>query len=287
MKKVLMAFFVIAAFVFSGCKNDKNAAENEVPVVVEEKKVQTYQAGALLYSGWDLYEMRDDGKMYAVQEAESGDKIWIFEDETGAVEQKIAVRHLSNGTEESMNFIHVLYGESKDEAEAFGAEFWARDIFVAKDGFVKTAVVFEDSYAYSTPDGISITKTKLEDGAVIVINDEKLDGFVHAKIYNGNPFGKDAYFLDTTVTTDAVGMELVKTLRKFDKDTKVEIADEIVEKMLDAWKIGSDASKVGKPGDEYFFKFLKDENRVFKISEEVMFDVNRAYEDYENSNGGF
>lgn len=258
MKKTMLAICAIAGLCvpFFSCKGKDSNGTNQSGKS-ESAKVQKTADSLIIYTGWDLYTEKDDGKMYAVREAECGDSVKIYLNDNDSIEQKIAIRHLSSGKEDSLNFVRVQYE---------GEDFWTRDIFLSglgdgEDGrYNIPAVAIADTFAYSAPNGSAITGTQIAEGTVFAYRKhqpEGQDGFFNAVIYNGNPFGKEIWIKHEAFVTDYQPLfEIVRTLSKIDEKTKPEVREEIILEMIDSAQKGfMDFSNSGLfEGSEQYFE---------------------------------
>ncbi len=230
MKKILVAFFAIAALssLFFSCK-EKSAGGSK------NAKKQNVSLSRIIYSGWDLYEEREDGKMYAVKEAELGDEVQIYLNSDGSVEQKNAIRHLQSGKEEPLDFVRVVYDEK---------DYWTRDIFLAGPNIAFVGVLLENALAYSAPNGGSVTGTQLKEGSFVAMESdlpEEGEEFVKVVIYNGKPFGKEIYIRKDSIAFDDETKELVRLFSRFNEKTPVEVRDEILLTLINetaSWNVG-------------------------------------------------
>ena len=240
MKKTMRAICAIACLsVFFSCKEKNPNGANQEAEKAEAVKIQQAADSLIIYSGWDLYEERDNGKMYAVREAENGDRVKIYLNDDNSIEQKIAIRHLSSGKEDSLNFVRIQFD---------GEDFWTRDIFVSGLGdgemerYNTPAVAIADTFAYSAPNGSAITGTQIDEGTIFAYRENQVegyDGFFKVVIYNGNPFGKEIWLKDEAFVTDYQPLfEIVRTLSKIDEKTKPEVREEIVLEMISAAQKG-------------------------------------------------
>lgn len=255
MKKVLLvSLMAILLLGLSGCGEDKAKADSSETTsksdssVVAQKEKQTVP-GVLIYTGWCLYEQRIDNMMYAVLEASAGDEIKFFLNDSKSVEQKKATRHLSNGTEEEFNFVHILYD---------GTEYWTRDIFVSDTNFTEPGIILTEAAVFAEPDILQITKTKLAPGTYVALSNIDAGDFYNAKIYNGTAFGREVYIQKENVDTHTTCIELVKTLSKLNKDTKAPVTNEIFDIILNKWELGTEGSVVCSPCETYFMNYVQD-----------------------------
>ncbi|MBR1536082.1 MAG: hypothetical protein IJ630_04005 [Treponema sp.] len=250
MKKVLLCLFAFSVSAFSGlllsCKEKSSGNDGDTSIPV--KKEQMVSSSRIIYSGWDLYEERNDGKMYAVREAECGDEVKIFLNEDGSVEQKKATRHLQSGKEENLDFVHVLYEEE---------EFWTRDIFIAGPNYMYSTVVLKDAFIYSAPDGTSITGSQITEGSCVVLEQmaSPSNDFFKVVIYNGKPFGKEVYISQENLALGPQAVlcgEIARVFSKIDEKTPTAVRDEILQKLI------ADSSKWDSKEKDYLTeKILK------------------------------
>ncbi len=229
MKKILFAMcaLVVTGALFFSCTGKDSQAASSSGTKQESAMVQKSASSRVIYSGWILYEERDDGKMYAVNEAETGDGIKIYLNEDDSVEQKNAVRHLQSGKEEAFDFIRVQY-EEKDN--------WTRDIFVSAPEVELSWVMTEDAFAYSSPDIASITGTQVDEGTFIAAADGQIEGtngFYKVVIYNGRPFGKEIYLQKDTFSYKPMIKESARFFSKVKADTDPEVLEEVILKFVD------------------------------------------------------
>lgn len=266
MKKLLVALCSFSVLFFS-CK-EKNSENVSVQPEPKKEAVKIQKKTALsriIYTGWDLYEERSDGKMYAVSEAENGDEVIIYLNSDDSIDQKNAIRHLQNGKEEPLDFVHVQY-EDKD--------YWTRDIFLSGPNVSNLAVVQEDAFIYSAPDGLSLTTSQVSEGTFAALENqgEGTNGFYKVVIYNGRPFGKEIYLKDSALTFNETMKELVRVFSKLDEKTKPEIADELVAVLVQTAKASSDTT-----AQEYIRRKVTDENSKVSLSEELYSAIENMY----------
>ena len=259
MKKSLMAIctIVFLSALFYSCNEKETGSAGDGGEKTAAVKIQKSAPSLIIYTGWDLYEERADGKMYAVGEAETGDAVKIYLNDDDSIQQKKAVRHLQSGKEESLDFVRVQY-EGKD--------FWTRDIFVSGPGVCLSWVMTENAFAYSAPDGASITGTQIDEGTFLAAEDGQIDGvngFYKAVIYNGRPFGKEIYLQSETFTHEPILKEIARTFSKIDEKTKPEVRDEIFLKFY------HEAAGFEEWERFYFVKKLIEANKKSLVSEKV------------------
>lgn len=254
MKKILLAMCTVSALLFS-CKEKNTEAGTPAK---EQVSIQNTAESMIIYSGWVLSTEKDDGKMYAVREAETGDHVKIYLNEDGTIEQKTATRHFNNGKEDEVNMVRVQFD---------GDDYWSRDIFLSGLGDSSTncyntpAVVITDTFAYDSPSGTSLTSRQLKEGTLVAFMEnqaEGYDGFFKVVIYNGNPFGKQIWLKNDTLTAEPMTIEIVRTFeklnRKVEKEAdriKPEIRNEILWRLINDSGAGTDGKKLSPAGEEF------------------------------------
>ena len=279
MKKVLFAMLALSALFFS-CKEKDSGSTTTAETAVEKTKKTA--PTRFIYSGWALYEERDDGKMYAVREAETGDNAVIYLNDDNSIETKNAIRRLSNGKEEPFDFIHINYNEECD--------YWTRDIFVAGPNVFMSYVVVKDTFAYSAPDGASITGTQIPEGSTVVStefpsdydNGPEAESFYKVTIYNGKPFGREIYLKRNTFSCHAIVQEIARTFAKIDKETPVEVRDEVLLKLIDM--IQAESGKLGNDDYPVYNEYLTEKfNKLAEkglVSDEVFESLKNNFRSY-------
>lgn len=201
MKRLGISVLALTALVLAGCSakettsnqqtTQTGSVQQSAPKTTVRTPSKSYIESTVLYSGWVLYSENDEGKMVASEEAISGEKINVVALD-GVVDQKNAIRKLSNGTEEAFDFIHVDY---------FGTEYWTRDIFIAVDS--TPVLMVATSNIYSEADKLKMTTTKIEAGEIVALkHGSQEDDFVQVVRYNGTPSGKVSYILDGNFSND-------------------------------------------------------------------------------------
>ena len=159
------ALLVIAATAL-GCK-EKRASPQQATQASESaaKPVErTTRYEVVLYCDKDgnntpLYVEDKDGKMVWADEAIPGDAIYAYEsaEDSERLEEKNAVRRLSNGKEEAMDFVHVRY---------YDKDYWTRPIFITGKRHLRGAAVTADKrkeQIEATISSLSEEATELKD----------------------------------------------------------------------------------------------------------------------------
>ncbi len=290
MKKILLALFVLSTVFFS-CK-EKDSGSSDKKSQKQTVKIRPSAESVIIFSGWDLYEERADGKMYGVREAECGDAVKIYLNDDHSAEQKKAIRHLSNGEEKELNFVHVQYD---------GDDYWTRDIFLSGLGdgsderYNTPGIVISDTFAYSSPSGSSLTSTQIKEGTFVVFREnqaEGVDGFFKVVIYNGTPFGKEIYLKQETFTVNKTVREIAATFAKLNRKVenekdriKPEIRDEILWRLINDSGVATEGSILSAGDDAYFIDKLNaylgsDANAKSPLSEDLNEEIHRRIEIY-------
>ena len=227
------ALMVIAATAL-GCK-EKQASPQQATQASESaaKPVErTTRYEVVLYCDKDgnntpLYVEDKDGKMVWADEAIPGDAIYAYEsaEDSERLEEKNAVRRLSNGKEEAMDFVHVRY---------YDKDYWTRPIFITGKRHLRGAAVTADTYIYSTTDLVNAKTTKVEKGTFVAFDtSEEIDGiqFAHIFFYDWNtPYGKLGYIKLDALATSELDVKDAQTERAFahTKDLKPFVRDEVI-----------------------------------------------------------
>lgn len=291
MKKLLLAMFVLSAVFFS-CK-EKDSGSSNMKSQKQAAPARQSAESLIIYTGWDLYEEKADGKMYAVREAACGDAVKIYlNDDASLIDQKKATRHLSNGKEEVLNFVHIQYD---------GEDYWTRDIFLSGIGdgtnerYNTPGIVTSDTFAYSSPSGSSLTSTQIKEGTFVVFREnqaEGVDGFFKVVIYNGTPFGKEIYLKQETFTVNKTVREIAATFAKLNRKVenekdriKPEIRDEILWRLINDSGVATEGSILSAGDDAYFIEKLdaylaSDANAKSPLSEDLNEEIHRRIASY-------
>ncbi|MBQ4378743.1 MAG: hypothetical protein II821_06060 [Treponema sp.] len=255
MKKILFALLAVSAVFFSCKEKTASGGENSKAPAKEQK----LSPSRIIYSGWDLYEERSDGKMYAVKEAECGDEIFIYLNEDNTVEQKNAVRHLQSGKEEALDFIHVVYED---------LSYWTRDIFTAGPNYYYSTVVLKDAFAYSAPDGGSLSGSQVAEGSFVAMENMSTptNDFFKVVIYNGKPFGKEIWLKSENLAIGSGAVrtgEIVRVFSKINEKTPEKVRDEILLKLI------SESASWGTDESDYLAEKVLSLEKKNLLSEKV------------------
>ena len=233
---VFLSFFVLISF---GCNKSKNipgnqtediaVQTNEVTPEKNEKKNLITKDAIALYPGTPLYTENNDGKMVYADELAKGESLYVYYNDNG-VESKNAVRLLSNGKEESFDFIRVS-SQSTDE----DTEYWTRALFVAQDHPIAT-VIIQEGHIYNTAQIFDATSKKLSIGDIVALKSEiNFDSdFTPVTIYDGKENGKEVFVKSEILSIhndDLIAVQTLDSLKNY-KNLKPEIKNEIVEIMF-------------------------------------------------------
>lgn len=208
MKKSLLVLLCLLAVSLISCGEKKDGSSSS-EAKSSSKKTQKMLYTKFIYSGYVVYEEQDDGKMYAVVEAEIGDDVRLYTNSDGSVEMKNAVRKIkSTGEEAAFDFVHISYNDT---------DYWTRELFIAPEGCTEAYITLYDAMTYSKPDGISMTSTMLKEGTVCPATKfSKTDDYAACYIYDGNPYGKEIYVSTNYVSDDPSAIEYIRTFSRME-----------------------------------------------------------------------
>ena len=229
MKKARLTLLLLCtAMFFISCNKEKDNSDKATTPEPQQQNVKSVKketiSSVVIYDGTPLYIEDSDGKMVYADEALLGDTIRVYVEEN-SIEQKEAIRLLSNGKEDTFNFVHVNYYDS---------DYWTRDIFITNNSKLKPGIITTDSLTYSAPDGTSATSKKLEAGTVVAIDpdstkkDSDLDiDFISVTYYNGAAFGKPVYVKAEVLSDTPADIIANQTISRIiaNDSLKPEIAD--------------------------------------------------------------
>ena len=261
MKKIIFVMCtLLTVLAFTGCneKTGSSSAKTSVP----KKTV----CSVVLEDGWALYEANaEDGKLRAAAEVSKGDIINVADKGTGKYETVPMTRVLSNKTEDAINVVSVVY-ENKP--------YYARAIYISDYGAAEPAVVLTETQEYSKPDILGITNKKLSAGTIVAVYADSTSDFCHARIYNGSDYGREIYIPADCVGRGVSTVELVKTLSSFNKDTKVEVVDAVLETIYEKWAA---EHRLNAKTYDYLLNVLNSDNRNFEVSDELVYRFGEMY----------
>lgn len=209
-KRFLILGLVCAVGLMTACSKQEGTTsasqESTKPVIPQKTFVQ--QSGVSLYpGGTPLYRENAEGKMVYADEVAKGEMLSVYYDaSTNQIEAREAIRLLSSGKEDTMNFMLVAFD---------GEEYWTREIFVARDAD-GVCTVIEEAFIYSSPENIGITSEKVQPGDMLAVSQDALDqdGFRQVTIYNGAPFGRQVYLKSDALVTLPADVAAIKTMSR-------------------------------------------------------------------------
>lgn len=228
--------FMTACSKQEGTSGTVSVQEPAIPNVPQ--KTFTQKAAVSLYPGTPLYRENSEGKMVYAEEVVKGEVLSVcYDAATDQIEEKEAIRLLSSGKEDTLNFVMVAFD---------GEEYWTRDIFIAEADSACT--VIEEAYIYSSPENIGITSEKISAGDMLAVNLSQTpsNGFREVTIYNGKPYGRQVYLQDAALITSQEDITAIKTINRLkelaanpDAKLKPEVAVQI-EELVSDMAIGPD-----------------------------------------------
>lgn len=246
MKKFSFVFLIFFALISFGCNKSNNATtnqtENETVSTKEiktEKKVEkilTTKDAIALYPGTPLYTENKDGKMVYADEVAKGESLSVYYNDNG-VEAKNAIRLLSNGKEDSFDFIRVS-SQFTDE----DTEYWTRALFVAQDHPIANVIV-QEGHIYNTAQIFDATSKKLSIGDIVALKSEiNFDSeFTPVTIYDGTEDGKEIFVKTEILSTykdDLIAVQTFDSIKAFEA-IKPEISYELMEIMVSSLDLSS------------------------------------------------
>lgn len=208
-KKILILGLVCVLGFMTACSKQEETAsspqESASPSIPQ--KTFTQKAGVSLYPGTPLYRENPEGKMVYADEVVKGEVVSVYYDaSTNQIETKEAIRLLSSGKEDTLNFVMIAFD---------GGEYWTRDIFIASEAD-SACTIIEDAYIYSSPENIGITSEKIPAGDMLAVNlnQEPQNGFMEVTIYNGKPYGRQVYLQESDLITSVEEVTAIKTMSR-------------------------------------------------------------------------
>ena len=236
MRKVSIGILFICLFsLFISCNKEKTTSDKKT-VESSSKKESTKKketiTSVILYDGTPLYIENSEGKMVYAEEAPVGEVIRIYLN-SNEIEQKEAIRLLSSGKEENLNFVHVSFYDN---------DYWTRDIFITNDSSVTPAVINSQAITYSSADGSSATSKKLDEGTIVAVNeasktkDPDLDiEFIEVTYYNGAAFGKKVYVKNDFISSNTADILALQTISRIKaiENLNPDVKEKLTEALFD------------------------------------------------------
>ena len=212
-KKILILGLACVLGLMTACSKQEGAASQQATASQQDaaasvpQRTFTQRPGVSLYPGTPLYRENAEGKMVYADEVVKGEVLSIYYDaSTNQIEEKEAIRLLSSGKEDTMNFVMVAFD---------GGEYWTRDIFVARESD-SACTVIEEEYIYSSPENIGITSEKISAGDMLAVNlnQEPQNGFMEVTIYNGKPYGRQVFLQESALITSVEDVTAIKAMSR-------------------------------------------------------------------------
>ena len=254
MKKFSFVFLIFFVLISFGCNKTNTATTNqtenetvstkEIKTEKKEEKILTTKDAIALYPGTPLYTENKDGKMVYADEVAKGESLSVYYNDNG-VESKNAIRLLSNGKEDSFDFIRVS-SQFTDE----DTEYWTRALFVAQDHPIANVIV-QEGHIYNTAQIFDATSKKLSIGDIVALKSEiNFDSeFTPVTIYDGTEDGKEIFVKTEILSTykdDLIAVQTFDSIKAF-KDIKPEISYELMEIMASSLDLSSAISDYINP----------------------------------------
>lgn len=246
MKKFSFVFLIFFALISFGCNKSNNATTNqtenetvstkEIKTEKKEEKILTTKDAIALYPGTPLYTENKDGKMVYADEVAKGESLSVYYNDNG-VESKNAIRLLSNGKEDSFDFIRVS-SQFTDE----DTEYWTRALFVAQEHPIANVIV-QEGHIYNTAQIFDATSKKLSIGDIVALKSEiNFDSeFTPVTIYDGTEDGKEIFVKTEILSTykdDLIAVQTFDSIKAFEA-IKPEISYELMEIMVSSLDLSS------------------------------------------------
>ena len=246
MKKFSFVFLIFFALISFGCNKSNTATTNqtenetvstkEIKTEKKEEKILTTKDAIALYPGTPLYTENKDGKMVYADEVAKGESLSVYYNDNG-VEAKNAIRLLSNGKEDSFDFIRVS-SQFTDE----DTEYWTRALFVAQDHPIANVIV-QEGHIYNTAQIFDATSKKLSIGDIVALKSEiNFDSeFTPVTIYDGTEDGKEIFVKTEILSTykdDLIAVQTFDSIKAFEA-IKPEISYELMEIMASSLDLSS------------------------------------------------
>ena len=237
-----------------GCNKSNTATTNqtenetvstkEIKTEKKEEKILTTKDAIALYPGTPLYTENKDGKMVYADEVAKGESLSVYYNDNG-VEAKNAIRLLSNGKEDSFDFIRVS-SQFTDE----DTEYWTRALFVAQDHPIANVIV-QEGHIYNTAQIFDATSKKLSIGDIVALKSEiNFDSeFTPVTIYDGTEDGKEIFVKTEILSTykdDLIAVQTFDSIKAFEA-IKPEISYELMEIMASSLDLSSAISDYINP----------------------------------------
>lgn len=246
MKKFSFVFLIFFALISFGCNKSNIATTNqtenetvstkEIKTEKKEEKILTTKDAIALYPGTPLYKENKDGKMVYADEVAKGESLSVYYNDNG-VESKNAIRLLSNGKEDSFDFIRVS-SQFTDE----DTEYWTRALFVAQEHPIANVIV-QEGHIYNTAQIFDATSKKLSIGDIVALKSEiNFDSeFTPVTIYDGTEDGKEIFVKTEILSTykdDLIAVQTFDSIKAFEA-IKPEISYELMEIMVSSLDLSS------------------------------------------------
>ena len=200
------------------------------------RRTQKIVYDAFSDGGYLRYKENKDGKMVYADEVAKGESLSVYYNDNG-VEAKKAIRLLSNGKEDSFDFIRVS-SQFTDE----DTEYWTRALFVAQDHPIANVIV-QEGHIYNTAQIFDATSKKLSIGDIVALKSEiNFDSeFTPVTIYDGTEDGKEIFVKTEILSTykdDLIAVQTFDSIKAFEA-IKPEISYELMEIMVSSLDLSS------------------------------------------------
>ncbi len=284
MKKVLLFLLVVSSVLFS-CKNESKNSEKIDPSVVADKspvpvaelseneqrtlepKKQRFSQTQFIRDEVGLYYEVEDGKMHYAKLSELGDSVWIYLNDDGSIEQKLAQHLIANQKAKMFfDFVHVKYEEDS---------FWVRADFISGKNSQKLFLVKENTFVYAEPEDYMISSKVVEKGTLVALADggDKYDKFCKCVYYDA-PFKTEVYLKRDALSDDEEMIEIELVFQNMKKRNSWLVRDEVILNLINALK----------PTDPIeYISYLTDKIKKFAEKEELAPEVWSALENLQQA----
>ncbi len=278
MKKIFLFIISLFLMLFSCKNNSKNTASTAGELVSENSELQEselvksqdkkpqFSQTQFIVEDVILYEEGEEGKMYYAKHAGIGDYVLLYLTDDGSIEQKEALPMIANN-KESYNFVHINYEDKS---------FWVRDFCLSGKNSQKLFFVLDKAFVYAEPQDHMITSKSVDKGSFVALADggDQYGDFYKCIVYDKNPFGKEVYLRNSSLSDNEEMIEIALVFQKLKKRNSWLVRDEVILNLINALK----------PTDPIeYISYLTDKIKKFAEKEELAPEVWSALENLQQA----
>ncbi len=272
MKKIFLFIISLFLMLFSCKNNSKNTPSTASELVSENSELQEselvksqdkkpqFSQTQFIVEDVILYEEGEEGKMYYAKHAGIGDYVLLYLTDDGSIEQKEALPMIANN-KELYNFVHINYEDKS---------FWAHDFCLSGKNSQKLFFVLDKSFVYAEPQDYMITSKSVDKGSFVALADggDQYGDFYKCIVYDKNPFGKEVYLRNSSLSDNEEMIEIALVFSKLWKGDFNLVRDELILNLIYEAR-----SRLNSDEESY----LRDKIRELKNFDRLSDEIKAAY----------